>query len=204
MNINQIALDNLEILNNYDENQYLIPEGNKLSLINKDELDLLSRVELLEYPIYLTFNHILNNLVDNYDLNYRQKKFLLERIDNGIDKLINVIDNYEETYEEDFEESFEGLINISKEINDRYEIISKKILYKRCENLLFIFDDIVDGCRELGKYLYNKHYMINRDIENFYFTSESDSESNSDSDSDSDSESDSESCDENSTREKLE
>jgi hypothetical protein len=40
------------------------------------------------------------------------------------------------------------------DIDERCDLIREKILYKRCEYMLFLFDEIVDGFKTAEKYLY--------------------------------------------------
>ena len=59
--MNTIAYDNLNILNE-DKfmTHYLIADGNKLSLIEKDDYDSLKKLGSLEYPIHFTYHHLMN------------------------------------------------------------------------------------------------------------------------------------------------
>ena len=71
----ETALQNLKLLNDKTVNiaeTYLISEGNKLSFISKDNFDPIQNLKLLEYPIYFTYNQVLNEISDNCELSYIQ------------------------------------------------------------------------------------------------------------------------------------
>ena len=64
----ETALKNLKLLNfgiDYYQDKYLIPEGIQLSLIPKDNFDPINNLQLLEYPVYFTYNQVLNEISDN-------------------------------------------------------------------------------------------------------------------------------------------
>ena len=87
----ETALKNLKLLNfgiDYYQDKYLIPEGIQLSLIPKDNFDPINNLQLLEYPVYFTYNQVLNEISDNCALTYKQKKYLLRK--TIIKKQINV------------------------------------------------------------------------------------------------------------------
>ena len=66
-----IAIDNLKLLNSEEtifKDNYLISEGNILSFISKNNYDLVLNNKSLEYPIYFTYNHILNFISDDSEI----------------------------------------------------------------------------------------------------------------------------------------
>ena len=73
----KIALDNINTLIDHDDTKYLVSENNKLSLMDKDNYDLINKLEELEYPIYFTYNQILSYIEMDKSLQYRNKKILL-------------------------------------------------------------------------------------------------------------------------------
>ncbi len=148
----EIALQNLKLLNdetvNIDET-YLISEGNKLSFIAKDNFDPIQNRKLLEYPIYFTYNQVLNEISDNCELSYKQRKYLLNQIDSSLDNLYELINN--ETDDNDKDNNLDEIIH---EIDDRYSIVREKTVITRFEFLFLYFDDFIDALRETSKYLY--------------------------------------------------
>ena len=149
----EIALQNLKLLNDDTINiaeTYLISEGNKLSFISKDNFDPIQNGKLLEYPIYFTYNQVLNEISDNCELSYKQRKHLLNLIDSSLDNLYELINN--ETDDDDDKDN--NLDEIIHEIDDRYSIVREKTVITRFEFLFLYFDDFIDALRETSKYLY--------------------------------------------------
>ena len=148
----EIALQNLKLLNDETVNiaeKYLISEGNKLSFIAKDNFDPIQNGKLLEYPIYFTYNQVLNEISDNCELSYKQRKYLLNQIDSSLDNLYELINN-----ETDSDDKDNNLDEIIHEIDDRYSIVREKTVITRFEFLFLYFDDFIDALRETSKYLY--------------------------------------------------
>ena len=145
-----IALENIKTLINYNENFYLISDGNQLSLVEKDEYDPVNKLSLLEYPIYFTYHHLLTIVSEDSSLSYQKRKVILENIDDSLYNLIDFVTNFNE------KETVENktLIDIVNNIDERYDIVHERFTMKHCEKLMLIFDNMVDGFREAGKYLY--------------------------------------------------
>ena len=68
-----IALENIKTLINYNENFYLISDGNQLSLVEKDEYDPVNKLSSLEYPIYFTYHHLLTIVSEDSSLSYQKR-----------------------------------------------------------------------------------------------------------------------------------
>ena len=181
--MNMIAYDNLNILNE-DKfmTHYLIADGNKLSLIEKDDYDSLKKLGSLEYPIHFTYHHLMNMITHDASLSYSHRKYLIEKIIASLDNLTDFIADYDE------ENYF--LITMINDIDERCDLIREKTLYKRCEYMLFLFDEIIDGLKVAEKYLYFRPYPYHE------LSDESDDESDNES---SDNESDDESSNESDT-----
>jgi len=187
----QIALDNINTIIDYDENNYLVSENNVLSLIEKENYDLIDKLEALEYPVYFTYNQILTYIELDKSLQYRNKKMLLNIIDDTIYKLITITEDYNNEDDEDIESQKESLFSIIDNIIERYEYIYHNTIYKnkRCEYMINIFDDIVDSFKTAGKYLYFSYPtgLTDPNYHPYYDTSDTDT-SQSDTDTDTDTE----------------
>jgi len=145
--MNEIALENLKILNEQkSETHSLLSDGNVLSLIEKDSFDTVSKLQSLEYPIFFTYHHIFNILSYNKCISYYQKKYLLEKIEESLENLMDFI--------HDYDEENQLLIEIISDIEEKFDIVREKTIYKKCESMIYLFDDLVDACRLAGKYLY--------------------------------------------------
>lgn len=147
--MNKIVFANLGLLDIYLQDQKLISEGCELTLIDKDDYDTVSMVKELEYPIYYTYNEILNIISYDNDLSYSKKVDYLERVYDSLDVLIQYIEDYNENENT-------RICYIVDNIHARYEIVKSQILYKNpwTEKVVFLFDQLVDSFREANRYLY--------------------------------------------------
>ena len=92
--MNTIAFENITLLLNEEyKTKYLISNNNKLELVDKNNQELC--LKDLEYPIYFTYNHILNEILENGNMAYLTKKRLLRMIDLSMDSLCNYINDYD-------------------------------------------------------------------------------------------------------------
>ena len=159
--MNTIAFDNLKIINEYNNNNYLIADGNLLSLIEKDDYDPVNKLSSLEYPIYFTFHYLLNLISDDNSLSYQYRINLLENINYSLYQLMDFITDLDEKETEENK----ILIDIINNIDERYDIISEKIKYTYCEKFILMFDNIIEGFKEAGKYLYlsGRPYVLDSD-----------------------------------------
>ena len=54
--MNNVAIQNLNVINDYSSDDEIIYDGLKLSLIHKDEYESITKIHSLEYPIYSHIN----------------------------------------------------------------------------------------------------------------------------------------------------
>jgi hypothetical protein len=158
--MNVTALENLTVLNEKkSETHSLLADGNVLSLIEKDSFDPVSKLQSLEYPIFFTYHHIFNILSYDRSISYYQKKYLLELIDESLENMMDFI--------HDYDEENQLLIEIISDIGDKFDIVRERTIYKKCESMIHLFDDLVDACRLAGKCLYfsPRPYDILYDLE---------------------------------------
>ena len=114
--MNNIAIENLKLINKLSNDDYLISEGKKLLIINKNDFESVIKFDSLEYPIYFTFNYLLNDITENAILTYKYKIQLLELINESINNLINYLDIYDEKntikcLTKEFDRRFNKLVN---------------------------------------------------------------------------------------------
>ena len=148
--MNKTAIANLGLLDVYLPGQKLISEGCEISLIDRDDYDTVSKVKDLEYPIYYTYSEILNLISYDNDLSYKKRLTYLERLYESLDVLIRYIDDYNE-------KENTRLCYIVDNIYARHEIVKSQTLYTNpwSEKIVLFFDELVDGFRLAGKYLYH-------------------------------------------------
>lgn len=175
--MNVTALENLKILNEkQSETHSLLADGNVLSLIEKDSFDPVSKLQSLEYPIFFTYHHVFNILSYDRSISYYQKKYLLEQIEESLENLMDFI--------HDYDEENQLLIDIILDIEEKFDIVREKTIYKKCESMIHLFDDLVDACKLAGKCLYfsPRPYDILYDLEPGKFYGSLDDTSDNDSD----------------------
>ena len=148
--MNKTAIANLGLLDVYLPEHKLISEGCELSLIDRDDYDTVSKVKDLEYPIYYTYSEILNLISYDNDLSYKKRLNYLERLYESLDVLIRYIDDYNE-------KENTRICYIVEKIYERHEIVKSQTLYTNpwSEKIVLFFDELVDGFRLAGKYLYH-------------------------------------------------
>lgn len=145
--MNKLAYDNLKLLDEeHSDSLYLICDHNILSLIEKDNFDTCSNIKSLEYPIYFTYHHILNIVDYDKDISYKNKMNLMDMIENSLNNLINYLDDYEEERE--------NITILIDDIYERYDLVKINQKQYYLERFIYLFDEIVDGFREAGRYLY--------------------------------------------------
>ena len=187
--MNKLAYDNLKLLDEvYSNSLHLISDHNILSLIEKDNYDTCSNIKSLEYPIYFTYHHILNVVDYDKDISYKNKMNLLTMIDNSLNNLINYLDDYTEEKE--------YMYHLIDDIYERLDIVKTNQKHNYFERFIYLFDEMVDGFREAGKYLYFSpvnhplmnllpgEYYLNNNFSDDESVKESDDESVKESDED--------------------
>ena len=158
MTLDDTALANLKVLNEITQPEdeslthILIASGNVLSLMEKDSYDMICKLKSLEYPIYFTYHHIFNILTYDTSISYYQRKYLLEQIENSVVNLMNYISDYEE------EDPL--LLQIISDIEEKYDLVREMTIYKRCDNIVHLFDDLVAACRYASTCLYFGPYDL--------------------------------------------
>ena len=146
--MNKLAYDNLKLLDKkYSDALFLMSDNNILSLIEKDDFDTCSQIKFLEYPLYFTYHQLLNIIQYDNDISYKKKRVLLSMIDNSLDNLVNYINDYEEEND--------TLLTMIDDIFSRTERVKEDTKYNSTlEQIIYFFDDMVDGFRLANKYLY--------------------------------------------------
>ena len=146
--ITETAIHNIKILKEkYSNGLSLINDNNKLSLIEKDNFDTMCKTSSLEYPIYFTYNHLLDIIAYDKSISYRSKKYLLEMMEESFDNLVDYIDDYDEDND--------ILNQLLTDIYEKYDLIESKTLYgSKIENMIYFFDELVDAFKTAKKYLY--------------------------------------------------
>lgn len=159
--LNETAVNNLKILNDLNTNLnkcQLVIDGNKISKSTDENYDKIINLRELEYPIYYTFNQLLNSIrysslykIDNY-----KTKDLIYLMDNAIDCIVDMLENCEE---DPNHEKFTDIIdNIDEKfiiLKNRYETCS---IWRVVETFNDYLDSICEGFSECGRHLYFSNF----------------------------------------------
>lgn len=156
--LHEIALDNLNLLVREEKNitkSVFVSDGKKLDVVkDQNGYDTMFTLKELEYPIYFTFQHFMNVIVDRNDLSYRRRKELLGILDDIFDSLCDLSES-RETQNKDSEDtsrkSFELILN---DISERLDTVREQTLVTRCERMYFFFDEFVEALRIVSDQLY--------------------------------------------------
>lgn len=191
INLNQIAIDNIKMLAEFDKENNFISFKDKIILESKekeDNFENITELHDIEYALYFSFNHILT-LVKNYDISWyegnrvitlKQRNYtrdeLISDMEDAIENIFDVYNNV--MYDDNNERIYNMLEHIDELIfRKKYDLKYYKTYYK----IVDYFDYLCSGFTAF----YNasiKFHNINMGI------TESDEESESDSDNDSDNE----------------
>ena len=153
-----ISKDNFDPINNLQLLEYPVFRGVfKIIIPNKiicprilSNLIRIHNLQLLEYPVYFTYNQVLNEISDNCALTYKQKKYLLNLIEESLDNLCELVNNHDN---HDYDKK--NILNqIIHNIDNRFDIVKEKTIVTRCEFMFLFFDDLVDAFHEVSKYLH--------------------------------------------------
>ena len=163
-----LAVKNLRILESLSgdpQSFNLIVDGKKLSISEDDNYDGLINLKELEFPIYFSFNQILNSLkysgfnrIDGY-----KTGDLIKLIDESIDNIVQIMQKMEDDPYHD------QLIDIIDDIDEKYVTLNNR--YQTCSigKLVDIFNDnldsICEALKECNRYLYYSEPTIGLDLE---------------------------------------
>lgn len=157
--LHEIALENLNLLVREEKNitkSVFVSDGKKLDVVKEQNgYDTMFTLKELEYPVYFTFQHFMNVIVDRNDLSYRRRKELLGILDDVFDSLCDLSDSRETRENKDPEDksgkSFELILN---DISDRLDTVREQTLVTRCERMYLFFDEFVEALRIVSDQLY--------------------------------------------------
>jgi len=157
MNLNNIAIGNLELLNGLDDNveEYnLVVDGNIIQRSTDNNYDGIFSLRELEYPIYFSFHQILNSL--RYSNLYRVEEYktseIIQLLDESIDNVINLLDKTQDDPQNNV------LCRIIDDVDDKYDILRERHdtcsfwkAYETFNDYLDTFCEVLKGC---NRYLY--------------------------------------------------
>ena len=125
MNLNNIAISNLELLCDLDDNveEYnLVVDGNNIQRSTDENYDGIFSLRELEYPIYFSFHQLLNSL--RYSNLYRIEDYktseIIQLLDESIDNVINLLDKTQDDPQNNV------LCRIIDDVDDKYDILRER------------------------------------------------------------------------------
>ena len=157
MNLNNIAISNLELLCDLDDNmeEYnLVVDGNNIQRSTDENYDGIFSLRELEYPIYFSFHQLLNSL--RYSNLYRIEDYktseIIQLLDESIDKVIDLLDKTQDDPQNNV------LCQIIDDVDDKYDILRERndtcSFWKAYETLNDYLDTFSEALKECNRYLY--------------------------------------------------
>ena len=157
MNLNNIAISNLELLCDLDDNieeYHLVVDGNNIQRSTDENYDGIFSLRELEYPIYFSFHQLLNSL--RYSNLYRIEDYktseLIQLLDESIDKVVDIL---EKTQDDPHNNT---LCQIIDDVDDKYDILRERhdtcSFWKAYETLNDYLDTFSEALMDCNRYLY--------------------------------------------------
>jgi hypothetical protein len=157
MNLNNIAISNLELLCDLDDNieEYnLVVDGNNIQRSTDENYDGIFSLRELEYPIYFSFHQLLNSL--RYSNLYRIEDYktseIIQLLDESIDKVVDILDKTQDDPQNNV------LCQIIDDVDDKYDILRERhdtcSFWKVYETLNDYLDTFSEALMECNRYLY--------------------------------------------------
>lgn len=157
MNLNNIAISNLELLCDLDDNieEYnLVVDGNNIQRSTDENYDGIFSLRELEYPIYFSFHQLLNSL--RYSNLYRIEDYktsdLIQLLDESIDKVVDILDKTQDDPQNNV------LCQIIDDVDDKYDILRERhdtcSFWKVYETLNDYLDTFSEALMDCNRYLY--------------------------------------------------
>ena len=156
--LHEIALDNLNLLVREEKNitkSVFVSDGKKLDVVkDQNGYDTMFTLKELEYPVYFTFQHFMNVIVDRNDLSYRRRKELLGILDDVFDSLCDLSESRETQNKDSEDKSLNSFQCVLNDISDRLDTVREQTLVTRCERMYLFFDEFVEALRIVSDQLY--------------------------------------------------
>jgi len=157
MNLNNIAISNLELLCDLDDNieeYHLVVDGNNIQRSTDENYDGIFSLRELEYPIYFSFHQLLNSL--RYSSLYRIEDYktsdLIQLLDESIDKVVDILDKTQDDPHNNI------LCQIIDDVDDKYDILRERhdtcSFWKAYETLNDYLDTFCETLMDCNRYLY--------------------------------------------------
>ena len=157
MNLNNIAISNLELLNDLDGNieEYnLVVDGNNIQRSTDENYDGIFSLRELEYPIYFSFHQLLNSL--RYSNLYKVEEYrtseIIQLLDESIDRVIDLLDKTQDDPQNNV------LCQIIDDIDDKYDILRERhdscSFWKAYETFNDYLDTFCEALKGCNRYLY--------------------------------------------------
>ena len=156
--LHEIALENLNLLVREEKNitkSVFVSDGKKLDVVkDQNGYDTMFTLKELEYPVYFTFQHFMNVIVDRNDLSYRRRKELLGILDDVFDSLCDLSESRETQNKDSEDTSLNSFQCVLNDISDRLDAVREQTLVTRCERMYLFFDEFVEALCVVSRQLH--------------------------------------------------
>ena len=179
MNLDLIAINNLSLLSEHNNDTHFLQVNDKIVFEEKEkdkEYENITELNDIEYPLYFTFNHTFT-LFDNIKLS-KSRKHLIDLMSSALE---NIYDMYRDTIHDDNNKRIKEILkHIDIVIDIIFDNYRNNYCYYKCKDF---YSYLVSGFRksmfimnQLNNELYGQPYSESDS------SSESDNEYNSDED----------------------
>ena len=160
--LDETAVNNLKILNDLNNNLnecQLVIDGNKIKKSTDENYDKIINLRELEYPIYYTFNQLLNSIrySNLYKIEGYKTKDLIYLMDNAIDCIVDMLENCEK------DPNYDNFTDIIDNVDEKFIILRNR--YETCsiwrvvETFNDYLDSICEGLSDCKRYLYFSNFI---------------------------------------------
>ena len=173
MNLDLIAINNLSLLSEHNNDTHFLQVNDKIVFEEKEkdkEYENITELNDIEYPLYFTFNHTFT-LFDNIKLS-KSRKHLINLMSSAIE---NIYDIYRDTIHDDNNKRIKEILkHIDIVIDIIFDNYRNNYCYYKCKDF---YSYLVSGFRK-------SMFIMNQINNELYGQPYSDSESDSSSESD--------------------
>lgn len=163
-----LAIKNLRILNSLEgdpQSFNLVVDGKHLSNSDDENYNGIFNLKELEYPVYFSFNQLLNSLRYSslYKIDGYKTGDLIKLINSTIENIVLIMSKMEDDpYHDKFIDTIDDIDEKYVILNDRYQTCSiGKMIDMFNDNL----DSICDALKGCNRYLYFSEPIIGLNID---------------------------------------
>ena len=138
MNLDLLAINNLSILSEHNNDTHFLQVNDKIVFEEKEkdkDYENITELNDIEYPLYFTFNHTFT-LFDNIKLS-KSRKQLINLMSSALE---NIYDMYRDTIHDDNNKRIKEILkHIDIVIDIIFDNYRNNYCYYKCNNMLLYY-----------------------------------------------------------------